>query len=337
MPSKIDPKDLSTFPTLASVRVNGITMKYVDIPAEGTQRGTVVFVHGFPEFWAEWRYQLAYFSSKGYRCIAMNTRGYNGNEPHAGEKDVEVRDKNFGMGQMAQDIKELLDHLGIKKMFLVGHDWGSVVVQRFALLHPDYVEKLVTICIPYNPPADPFVPLDEAVKVVPIVSYQRYFCTDKAEKDINENIEEFIDIFFRYGDPKIGGVTIGDMCHAVSPTNGIIDWARSLALPKSTLLSESEAKEYADFYRSIGGINGPLQYYRSGAQSARDFKGKGPGINVKTLFVACEFDPFWKEPYVLGNQLVPGIEAKMIKGAGHWVAYEKPDELNKVIEEFIEA
>ena len=52
--------------------VNGIRLHYVSIG----QGKLIMFVHGFPEFWAEWENQLSEFG-KDHQAVAMDMRGYN--------------------------------------------------------------------------------------------------------------------------------------------------------------------------------------------------------------------------------------------------------------------
>lgn len=102
----------------------------------------------------------------------MNTRGYNPGEPHPREADAELRESYYSYGKAANDLKELLDHEGIKSCIIVGHDWGALLVQRFAVLHPEYFKKLVLVCIPYIPAPDTYVPLEVAAKAAPYLNYQ---------------------------------------------------------------------------------------------------------------------------------------------------------------------
>jgi pimeloyl-ACP methyl ester carboxylesterase len=46
---------------------------------------------------------------------------------------------------MANDLKGLLDRLGIEKVSLVGHSYGADVCLYFALLYPERVNKLVAL------------------------------------------------------------------------------------------------------------------------------------------------------------------------------------------------
>ncbi|MBA0558116.1 hypothetical protein Golob_015150, partial [Gossypium lobatum] len=58
------------------VKVNGINMHV----AEKGQGPVILFVHGFPELWYSWRHQISALSSKGYRAVAPDLRGYGGTD-----------------------------------------------------------------------------------------------------------------------------------------------------------------------------------------------------------------------------------------------------------------
>jgi hypothetical protein len=46
----------------------------VEKPEDGP---LIVMLHGFPEFWDSWRYQIKAFVAAGYRTVAVNQHGYN--------------------------------------------------------------------------------------------------------------------------------------------------------------------------------------------------------------------------------------------------------------------
>src|SRR5438874_3104380 len=62
----------------AYATVNGMKLHYV---TEGKGQ-VILFLHGFPEFWYEWKNQLAEFG-KDYQAIALDMRGYNLSEKPA--------------------------------------------------------------------------------------------------------------------------------------------------------------------------------------------------------------------------------------------------------------
>src|SRR5258708_35074377 len=100
-----------------------------------------MFVHGFPEFWYEWKNQLAEFG-RDYQAVAPDMRGYN-----LASKPAEV--DQYQIKYLVEDVRALAEKLGHKKFILVAHDWGGAVAWAFAMAHPDYLEKLVIINAPH--------------------------------------------------------------------------------------------------------------------------------------------------------------------------------------------
>src|SRR6202451_2040321 len=119
--------------------VNGVRLHYVT----AGKGPLIIFLHGFPEFWYEWKEQLPEFG-KDYRAVAPDMRGYNLSEKPAGVE-------HYQMKELVEDVRALAEHLGYKKFILVGHDWGGGVAWGFAIAHPEYLEKLVIVNCP--PPA----------------------------------------------------------------------------------------------------------------------------------------------------------------------------------------
>ncbi|KAI9033517.1 Alpha/Beta hydrolase protein [Hyaloraphidium curvatum] len=337
--------DLSSFP-LRTARVNGIDMRFVDARPDGRELGTMIFIHGFPEAgrfagaesWMEWRHQIPHFVAKGYRVIAPNTRGYNKGEPRPRAADKELKNTHYTLANAARDMKELLDHCGVKKAIVVAHDWGAVLSMRFYNLYPEYFEKYVLICIPYSLPPAQYVPIEEAAKAVKLLNYQVYFNSDKAEDELNEQTDLFINFFFsRMTRDFQRGM---DM---ITPTFGVIDSAKANGYPRNDcLLSAEEIEAYKKHMREIGGWGGPLQWYRMGETTYRDFNdGRKLQLEVEVplLFIGPQFDsPFWKGAASDAmRKHAKDLTLREIAKAGHWVAYEKPDEVNAIISEWLDA
>ena len=64
----------------------------------------MLFVHGFPEFWYSWRFQLNEFS-KDYWTVAIDQRGY-------GESEKLDKMSDYHLDKMVEDIRQLVIHLG---------------------------------------------------------------------------------------------------------------------------------------------------------------------------------------------------------------------------------
>ncbi|KAI3526859.1 hypothetical protein L1887_06125 [Cichorium endivia] len=122
------------------IKVNGINMHVAEI-GEGP---AVLFIHGFPELWYTWRHQMLYISSKGYRAIAPDLRGF-------GDSEAPPSSASYTVFHIVGDLVCLLDSLGLDKVFLVGHDWGAIISWYLCLFRPDRIKALVNMSVVYQP------------------------------------------------------------------------------------------------------------------------------------------------------------------------------------------
>ena len=115
------------------VRANGVRFN-VWVGGEGPP---VVLLHGYPESALMWR-KIVPQLLPNHTAICPDLRGYGDSEkPHDG----------YDKRTMALDIKLLMKELGFKRYAVVGHDRGARVGHRFALDHPDAVERLCVLDI----------------------------------------------------------------------------------------------------------------------------------------------------------------------------------------------
>ena len=80
----------------------------------------------------DWRY-IAPQLSKNYQVVAFDGRG-------AGQSPPLVEPANY-----VEDLKQLLDYLGIDQTVVVGHSIGGQIATDFALTYPQRVAKLVLV------------------------------------------------------------------------------------------------------------------------------------------------------------------------------------------------
>ncbi|CAN6293070.1 unnamed protein product [Urochloa humidicola] len=107
-------------------------------------KGTVLFLHGFPEIWYSWRHQMLAVAAAGYRAVAPDWRGYGLSDQPPVEEEVTYDD-------VLDDLLGILDALSIPKAFLVGKDFGATAAYDFALRHPDRVCGVMCLGIPFSP------------------------------------------------------------------------------------------------------------------------------------------------------------------------------------------
>lgn len=79
-----------------------------------------------------WGYQQPAFAKAGYRVIAYSRRGYHGSAAIVEGKS----------GNAADDLREFIDLLGIKKFHAVAAASGGTTAAEFAAVHPDRLFSL---------------------------------------------------------------------------------------------------------------------------------------------------------------------------------------------------
>lgn len=109
--------------------VNGIRLHYV----AGGSGPVLVCLPGWPQTWYSY-HPIAAELAQHYRVIIVDIRGMGSSDKPAAGYDKKT---------MAQDIYELLGHLGVAKASLLGHDIGGMVASSFAFNYPEATEKLI--------------------------------------------------------------------------------------------------------------------------------------------------------------------------------------------------
>jgi pimeloyl-ACP methyl ester carboxylesterase len=108
----------------------------VNLYYEETGKGTpVVFIHEFAGDCRSWEPQVRYFG-RYYRCITVNARGY---PPSDVPKDGEM----YSQDRARDDIRSVLDALGIDKAHIVGLSMGGFATLHFGFTYPERARSLV--------------------------------------------------------------------------------------------------------------------------------------------------------------------------------------------------
>lgn len=116
----------------------------------------LVFIHGNFNDSRIWSYQIDKFS-KYYKVICYDLRGY-------GKSDTPTSSFSH-----FEDLKSLLDLLGIKKVIIVGSSLGGSVAIDFALQYPEYVKSLVLAAPAINGYRYPLRLMIEAIKSILLI------------------------------------------------------------------------------------------------------------------------------------------------------------------------
>ncbi|NSY61762.1 alpha/beta hydrolase [Rhizobium rhizogenes] len=97
----------------------------------------ILFSHGWPLSSDAWDSQMLYFGMNGFRVIAHDRRGH-------GKSDQPWTGNN--MDQYADDLAEVIEHLNLKDLVMIGHSTGGGEVAHYIGRHgTKRVSKVVLV------------------------------------------------------------------------------------------------------------------------------------------------------------------------------------------------
>lgn len=298
------------FPTPTMISVNGIELEVFEA---GTQNAgnPIVLCHGFPEHAYSWRHQIYALAQAGYHVIVPNQRGY-GNSSRPYEVTA------YDIHHLTGDLIALLDHFDYKNATFVGHDWGANVVWNLALLHPNRVNKVINLALPYQERGDtPWIEFMEAVFGANFYFVHFNRQPGVADAILEANNAQFLRNLFRKNVPP------------APPAPGMI--MINLAEDKKPLgepmMSDEELSVFIKAFE-ISGFSGAINWYRNLDRNWHLMADVKPQISHPTLMIYGDRDMIPKSETL--KEFAPKLDVASLD-CGHWIPQEKPEETNKVI------
>ena len=280
------------------ITVNGIKLHCVISGPEDAP--VMLMLHGFPEFWYSWRYQIREFN-RDYRVVAVDLRGY-------GESDKPLQTSTYTIPNVVDDLIELLRQLNVGKCTLLAHDWGGIFAWRLVLKRQDLFDKFVVMCCPHPGRYNDVVNLqnDSLFRQWYIFLYQL-----PRIPEMLMTMENF-DTFKRLFRGRRSGFTNRDK------------------------LTEEDMQAFLYSFSQTNGFKGPLNYFKN-LFSDTIFK-EGvvyETIQVPTLVLNGERDAFLAPVMSEGHEkYVQHVENKILN-CGHWIQQDMPEEVNSLIRVFL--
>ena len=284
--------------------VNGIRLHYVSV---GTGK-LVMFVHGFPEFWAGWENQLSDIG-KDYQAVALDMRGYNLSSKPADVEKYHIKD-------LIEDLRALAEYLGHEKFCMVAHDWGGAVAWSFAMRYPDWLEKLIIINSPH--PAVFARELLNNPDQQKASQYMLLFRTPEAERILSENnyaglmqaLSQFGSKWKMTEEVRLKYIEAWSRPGAL--TGGLNYYRTSPLYPPTSKNDEENIK---------GIMNLPHEMLE---------------IKMPTLVIWGELD----QALLTGNlkglgEYINDLTIRRIPDGSHWVIHEQPELVNSLIRDFL--
>lgn len=265
----------------------------------GTDKPLMLLIHGFPEFWYAWRYQLRYFE-RTHHVVAIDMRGYNDSEKPEGLA-------NYATSKLVADVVQIIQHFG-GKAIVVCHDWGGIVSWLLAGYHPEVVDRLIVMNVPH-PRAATFYILKSPRQWLRSWYLFWFVCPFLPEAVIRAKDYDFIVDMFRN---KRAGI--------LHPEN----------------FSDEDVEAWKHALSKPGAIHCPLNFYRAlfFAEGALPYpSGK---IRPKTLIIWGENDVALAPQLADESaKMCEDASVKKIPKASHWVQQDCPDLVNQYMEEFL--
>lgn len=268
----------------------------------GPENGTpVILLHGFPEFHYGWRKQIPALVEAGFHVIVPDQRGYNLSDKPKGVS-------SYKLDILAKDIIGLLDHFGIEKARVVGHDWGAVVAWTLALENPSRLEKLAILNVPHPDVMTRFI-----------------------LKNPEQRKKSWYVFFFQ----------IPFFVEWVLSRSDYRNMARMLiGSGRKSTFSRSDIEEYCKAWSQPGALTAMLNWYRSIFRNSVKYvlRGQVPARRVKVPTLIL----WGRNDVALSHEMVqPSLNlcdmgrSVMFEKATHWVQHDEAEAVNKHLIEFL--
>jgi pimeloyl-ACP methyl ester carboxylesterase len=303
------------FPKATLISINGVELEVFEA-GQHNLGNPIVLCHGWPEHAYSWRYQIPALVEAGYHVIVPNQRGY-------GNSSCPTEITDYNIEHLSGDLVALLDHYEYEKAIFVGHDWGANVVWGLTLLHPDRVDKIINLALPYQERGEvPWIQMMEAIFGADFYFVHFNQQPGVADAILYEKTSQFLRNIFRKNVPLT----------PPKPGMMMINLANEETPLGEPIMSDNELEVFISAFESSG-FTGSINWYRNLDQNWHLLADADPIIQQPTLMIHGDQDLIPKFEKL--TNFVPNAEVVTLN-CGHWIQQEKPEETNQVILKWLE-
>lgn len=261
----------------------------------GGKGDPVVLVHGFTDTSRMWRPLLPVLA-RDYTVVTPDLPGLGGSSALPGGK--------YDMKTVAQSLHALVKLLGFPRIRLVGHDIGMMAVYAYAAQYPQEVQKLVLM----DAPLPGIGATWDQMYSNPALWHFHFVNSPIALKLVQGRERTFLDHF----------------------------WISFSGNPDAVAISEEDRKAYTLAYAQKGAMEAGFGYFRGFPTDAEDNKqflsaGKLP---MPVLVLEGEHS-MGGALTIQANEVASNVQSIVMKGAGHWLMEERPQEVQAALLKFL--
>lgn len=258
-------------------------------------------LHGFPDSARGWQPLLAALASAGFHAVAPFMRGY---APTAAPAD------GGSLGAWVADVDALHAALGgDEQAVLIGHDWGALTTYGAAGFAPDKWSRVVTASIP---PGSVMAGRVGDYDQLKMFWYQYVFLQPAAEDLVRADDFHFIERLW------------GDWSPGYDATEALVSVKDALREPAHLTAALETYRAVYDMGRVPPELIGHLvAVFSPHPQPTLYLHGAADGCVPADVIDQTR------------AVLPEGSRAELIEGAGHFLQYEQPAAVNKLIVDFL--
>jgi pimeloyl-ACP methyl ester carboxylesterase len=274
------------------ILTNGIRLHY---KTQG-QGKLMLMLHGFPEFWYSWRYQITEFA-QDYKVVALDLRGYN-------DSDKPKELAAYKIDVLVEDIAGVIKGLGYDNCILVSHDWGGAIAWNFAYTYPEMIEKFIVMNLPHPAKfSQGLKTRQQLLKIWYIFWFQIPYLPERSLQA--NNYQSIANIF------------------------------QKTAIDK-TAFTQEDLDAYKKAAAKQGALTAMLNYYRNIFKGLLKSPQKWDKISLPILMIWGENDTALGKELTYGTEeYCTDFTLKYIPNCSHWVQQEQPKLVNQYMREFL--
>jgi pimeloyl-ACP methyl ester carboxylesterase len=284
---------------------SGIRLHYASVGDPGAR--PILFLHGFPEYWAAWEDLLPHFA-EGWHAVAPDLRGFNLSSQPTDVAAYRVR-------ELVGDLESLCQYFSWDHVTVVAHDWGGAAAWQWATACPQRIDRLIELNSPHP------IPFARALASDPVQqsasAYMNWLRAPGSETALAKHDYRALESFFR-----------------------------EMQRPGHAWYTAERAARYREVWARglTGGLNyyraSPLYPPTPDAPGAAALA-LDPAhfrVRVPTLVLWGEADHALPARLLDGlDELVDDLTIERLPDATHWLAHEEPQRIAAAIHAFCRA